>query len=107
MLVIKAFDYLTECAFSNDFNKLVPICNMITFLNAIVSFFVVETIVYKSFQFAWLDFSLIITHEVYLFILFDFSFFKISQEFLAYASLFSFRWLHRKFQVHIIMFINS
>ena len=46
MLVVEALDYLTEGTFSNNFNELESECNMITFLNSIVSFLIVKTVIY-------------------------------------------------------------
>lgn len=45
MLVIETLDYLTEGSFANYFNELKSECNMITFLNSIVSFLIVKTVI--------------------------------------------------------------
>ena len=69
VFVIKALDYLSECTFSNDFNKLESVCNMITFLHPIVPLFIIKTIIDKSFELCWFNFILIFSQVKDLFIL--------------------------------------
>lgn len=45
MLMIKALNNLSECTLANYLNKLESVSNMIIFLDSIVSFFVIKTIV--------------------------------------------------------------
>ena len=46
MLVVETLDYLTKSTFANYFNELESECNMITFLNSIISFLIVKTVIY-------------------------------------------------------------
>ena len=106
MFVVKAFDNLTKCSFSNYFDELISVCNVVTFLYLIISFFVIKTIVYEPFKFGRFYLCLICTQEIQLFVFVDFCFFKISQEQICYFSLLSFFRIHWKLQSHIIIFID-
>ena len=80
MLVIEALNDLAKCSFTNDFDKLVSVSNMITLLNSVIPLFIVETIIYKSLEFCRLDFFVILAEIVKIFIFFNFCMFKCGQK---------------------------
>lgn len=49
MLVVQTFNDLTKSSFSNNFDQLVSIGDMVSLLDSVVTFFVVKTIIHKSF----------------------------------------------------------
>lgn len=89
MLMIKTFNDLSECTLANYLNKLESVSNVIIFLDPIVSFFVIETVINESFKFCGFDFSFIIAKIINMVVLLNFSFFEIGQIFLRYALLFA------------------
>ena len=80
MLVIEALNDLAKCSFTNDFDKLVSVSNMITLLNSVIPLFIVETIIYKSLEFCRLYFFVILAEIVKIFIFFNFCMFKCGQK---------------------------
>lgn len=89
MLMIKTFNDLSECTLANYLNKLESVSNVIIFLDPIVSFFVIKTVINESFKFCGFDFSFIIAKIINMVVLLNFSFFEICQIFLRYALLFA------------------
>jgi len=55
VLVIHARNNLSKCSLSDNFNQLIPVGDMVIFLNSVVAFFVVETVIYKSFKLSRLN----------------------------------------------------
>lgn len=76
MFVIETLYNLAKSTFSNYFYKLIPVSDMITFLNFIVTFFIVKTIVNKSLRLRRFKFDCILAQKVNLFMFINFSFLK-------------------------------
>lgn len=79
MLVIKTLDYLTKCTFSDNFNKLEPIGDMISLLHSIVALFVIKSIVDQSLKLGCLDLGGVLSEVVYLLILIHFGSLEVSE----------------------------
>lgn len=79
MLMIHAFNDLAKGTFTYDFDKLISIGNMVIFLNPIVSFLIIKSIINKSFKFCRLNFLLVITYIINFLIFFYLCLLKISK----------------------------
>lgn len=101
MFVVKTLDYLPERSLSYDLNQLESESNVVTFLNSIVAFLIIEPIIYKTLHVTCLNLELILTKIVNLVVLLNLCFLKISQ--ILLRDVFSFCLLRSdwKFYLHI------
>jgi len=79
ILVVKTFNNLSKSSFSYNFNELESESNMVSLLNTIVAFFVIESVVDQSFHITCFYFVFILTKIVQLIIFVNFCLFEISQ----------------------------
>lgn len=49
VLVVHALDYLSESTLANHFDELVSKSDVVILLNSVVSFFIVESVIYQTF----------------------------------------------------------
>ena len=69
VLVVQALDYLAKCALTDDFDQLESVCDVVAFLHAIVTLFIVKSVVDQSFKFRWLNLILIFCQIIELLVL--------------------------------------
>lgn len=55
VFVVKALDDLAEGALSDDFDQLEPVGDVVSFLDPIVTFFIVKSVVDESLELCWFD----------------------------------------------------
>ena len=79
ILVVKTFNNLSKSSFSYNFNELESESNMVSLLNTIVAFFVIESVVDQSLHITCFYFVLILAKIVQLIIFVNFCLFEISQ----------------------------
>jgi len=84
MLMIKALDNLSKGSFANNFNQLIPVSYMVSFLYSVVALLIVEAVVYESFQLRGLDLFFVGAQIIKLFVLIDLCLLESSQEVVAY-----------------------
>ena len=94
VLVVHALNDLAESAFTDNFDELVSVGNVIVFLDSVVAFIVVEPVVDQSLELGRFDFGLIFTQVVDLLKLIDLRLFETGQILLSNAFLFCHFWVH-------------
>jgi hypothetical protein len=80
--MVQTFDYLAECALSDNFDQLESVRNVVSLLNSIITLFIIETIVDKSLKLGSLDLIFVLTHVIYLIKFIYFSFLELGQIFV-------------------------
>ena len=95
--MIETLDYLAKCSFSDNFDELESIWNVVTLLNSIITFFIIETIIDQPLQFGGLDLIFVFAHVIYLVEFVYFSFLEICQVFISNYLLLCKCWGYRIF----------
>jgi hypothetical protein len=108
MFVIKTLYNLSKCSFSDNLNQLKSIGDVITLLDAVVTFLIVKAIIHKSLHVWWFDFLLILAKIVAVIVVINFGRLKLGQVLLGdYSTTFNLGYIYRKFDVQIVSLINS
>lgn len=77
MFVVKALDDLAEGALSDDLDQLEPVSDVVSFLDPVVPFFVVESVIHKSLELRRFDLTGVLGQVVKLVVLVDLCALKI------------------------------
>ena len=108
MFMVKTFYDLSKGSLTNDFNQLESVGNMVTFLDTVVSLFIVKAIIDKSLHIWWFNFLLILAKVVAVIVVINFSCLESSKILLTNHSIaLNLGYIYREFDVQIICLVDS
>ena len=96
MLVVHALDDLAKSSFADDFDELVSVGDVVILLDLVVPLFIIESVVYQSFELRWLYLRGVVAQVVNVLVFLDFVLFKVCEVLLRHWLLESCAWVDRE-----------
>lgn len=101
VFVVQALDDLPEGSLANNFNQLESECDVVTFLDSVIAFFVIKSVVNESLHITCLNLEFILAQVIQLVILFNFCSLEVRQVLVGNIICFGLTWSDRELNLHI------